>query len=120
MLFNSYIFIFVFLPITLLGFHVIGSQGRHKVALAWLVAASLFFYGWWNPAYLGLILGSMLFNYAMGVALSSRAGISPPPPPAHRLRPSWSQASPPTWLYWAITSTPTSSLKISTPYSAPA
>jgi D-alanyl-lipoteichoic acid acyltransferase DltB (MBOAT superfamily) len=81
MLFNSYIFIFVFLPITLLGFHVIGSQGRHKVALAWLVAASLFFYGWWNPAYLGLILGSMLFNYAMGVALSSRAGISPPPPP---------------------------------------
>ena len=79
MLFNSYIFIFVFLPITLLGFHVIGSQGRHKVALAWLVAASLFFYGWWNPAYLGLILGSMLFNYAVGVALSSRAGNGPTP-----------------------------------------
>ena len=79
MLFNSYIFIFVFLPITLLGFYVIGSQGRHKVALAWLVAASLFFYGWWNPAYLGLILGSMLFNYAVGVALSSRAVNGPNP-----------------------------------------
>lgn len=74
MLFNSYIFIFLFLPITLLGFHLIGSQGHHRVAGAWLVATSLFFYGWWNPAYLGLILGSMLFNYVVGVALSSRAG----------------------------------------------
>ena len=79
MLFNSYIFIFLFLPITLLGFHLIGSQGHHRVAVAWLVATSLFFYGWWNPAYLGLILGSMLFNYAVGVALNSRAGKSPPP-----------------------------------------
>ena len=88
MLFNSYIFIFLFLPITLLGFHLIGSQGRHRVALAWLVAASLFFYGWWNPAYLGLILGSMLFNYAVGVALSARAVNRPADPPPHsRLQP---------------------------------
>jgi len=69
MLFNSYIFIFLFLPVVLFGFHWIGSLGRHRVAIAWLVAASLLFYGWWNPAYLGLILGSMLFNYAMGVAI---------------------------------------------------
>ncbi len=79
MSFNSYIFLF--LPITLLGFHLIGSQGRHRVALAWLVAASLFFYGWWSPAYLGLILGSMLFNYAVGGALNS-APASPSPPPS--------------------------------------
>jgi alginate O-acetyltransferase complex protein AlgI len=69
-LFNSYAFIFLFLPITLLGFHLIGGRGHHRIAIAWLVAASLFFYGWWNPAYLGLILGSMLFNYAVGVSLS--------------------------------------------------
>jgi len=88
MLFNSYIFIFLFLPITLLGFHLIGSQGRHRVALAWLVAASLFFYGWWNPAYLGLILGSMLFNYAVGVTLSARAvNRTADPPPHSRLQP---------------------------------
>ena len=73
MLFNSYAFIFLFLPVTLLGFHWIGSRGRHQVAIAWLVAASLFFYGWWNPAYLGLIIGSMLFNYAVGVAILSQA-----------------------------------------------
>ena len=34
--------------------------------------ASLFFYGWWNPAYLGLILVSILFNYAFGVTLSDQ------------------------------------------------
>ena len=69
MLFNSYAFIFVFLPFVLLGFHWIGSLGRHRVASAWLVATSLFFYGWWNPAYLLLIFGSMLFNFAMGTAI---------------------------------------------------
>lgn len=72
MLFNSYIFIFGFLPIVLAGFFAIGARGHHRVAIAWLVGASLFFYGWWNPAYLGLILGSILFNYAAGVALGGR------------------------------------------------
>ena len=71
MLFNSYIFIFIFLPITLLGFHLIGKQGRHRVAIAWLVGASLFFYGWWNPAYLGLLLFSIIFNYSIGISLGS-------------------------------------------------
>jgi hypothetical protein len=69
MLFNSYEFIFLFLPITLLVFFSIGGRGHHRIAIAWLVGASLFFYGWWNPAYLGLILASILFNYATGVAL---------------------------------------------------
>jgi len=69
MLFNSYIFIFLFLPITLLGFHVIGARGHHRIAISWLVIASLFFYGWWNPAYLGLILISILFNYAIALSL---------------------------------------------------
>lgn len=71
MLFNSYIFLFAFLPITIYLFFYIGAQGHHRVAIAWLVAASLFFYGWWNPAYLGIMLGSILFNYAFGSTLSS-------------------------------------------------
>ena len=71
MLFNSYEFIFIFLPIVLFGFHLIGKQGNHRIAIAWLVGASLFFYGWWNPAYLGLILFSILFNYALGIKLGS-------------------------------------------------
>ena len=77
MLFNSYIFLFGFLPITLVGFYLIGGRGHHRVAMSWLVAASLFFYGWWNPAYLGLIFASMLFNYAMGLVLGGNAKHKP-------------------------------------------
>jgi hypothetical protein len=58
MLFNSYIFIFVFLPVTVIGFYAIGYLGYKRFAVSWLVTASLFFYGWWNPAYLWLIIGS--------------------------------------------------------------
>lgn len=72
MLFNSYAFIFIFLPIVLMGFFYIGNRGHHRIAASWLIAASLFFYGWWNPAYLGLILGSILFNYSIGIAITSR------------------------------------------------
>ncbi|MCB1851862.1 MAG: MBOAT family protein [Gammaproteobacteria bacterium] len=72
MLFNSYIFIFLFLPLTTVVFYLIGGLGRHQVAMAWLVAASLLFYAWWNPAYIGLILISILFNYALGLVLSRR------------------------------------------------
>jgi alginate O-acetyltransferase complex protein AlgI len=71
MLFNSYEFIFLFLPIALIGFHLIGKQGHYRIAIAWLVGASLFFYSWWNPAYLGLMLFSILFNYSIGVFLGN-------------------------------------------------
>lgn len=72
MLFNSYFFIFLFLPVVLIVFHFIGNRGHHRVAISWLVGASLFFYGWWNPAYLGVILTSIIFNYAIGVSLGSK------------------------------------------------
>jgi alginate O-acetyltransferase complex protein AlgI len=70
MLFNSIEFL-VFLPIVLFVFYTIGQLGHHRVAISWLVGASLFFYAWWNPAYLGLMLISIIFNFAVGVALSS-------------------------------------------------
>jgi len=71
MLFNSYEFIFLFLPTVLLVFHMIGRQGHQRVAITWLVGASLFFYGWWNPTYLGLLLFSILFNYSIGISLNN-------------------------------------------------
>lgn len=74
MLFNSFGFIFVFLPITLVVYFLLGRFQRHQAAMAWLVAASLFFYAWWNPAYLGLLIGSILFNFAFGTLLSRRTG----------------------------------------------
>jgi len=73
MLFNSHIFIFIFLPITLSIFFKIGRMGYSHFAIAWLAGASLFFYGWWNPAYLILIIGSILFNYTIGVLIVKQA-----------------------------------------------
>ena len=49
---------------------LLGKYSSRRVTLIWIISASLFFYGWWNPAYLGLILGSMFFNYAIGTVLS--------------------------------------------------
>lgn len=65
MLFNSYIFIFIFFPIVFLGFINIGKYS-HALASLWLAAASLFFYGWWDVRYVSLLLSSIVFNYAAG------------------------------------------------------
>jgi alginate O-acetyltransferase complex protein AlgI len=73
MLFNSYEFIFFFLPLTLAGFFWIGRWG-HGAAIGWLVLTSLFFYGWWNPVYLWLIAGSMVANFAIGRRLGRDYG----------------------------------------------
>lgn len=70
MLFNSYEFLFLFLPLTLIGFFLFARIGS-LIAIGWLVLASLFFYAWYNPAYLILILFSMVVNYAFGQLLSA-------------------------------------------------
>lgn len=62
MLFNSYIFLLAFLPVTAIGFFLIGRRSQ-MAAACWLAAASLFFYGWWNVRYLPLLLASITFNY---------------------------------------------------------
>ena len=66
MLFNSYEFLFLFLPITVAVFFVLGRFQQKGTALCWLVLASLFFYGYWNPSYLALIVTSMLANFYLG------------------------------------------------------
>ena len=63
MLFNSYIFIFLFLPITLAGYFLINRVGRHTLAQAFLLVASLVFYAYFNISYLWIIVISILFNY---------------------------------------------------------
>lgn len=65
MLFNSYGFIFLFLPLVLLGFFGLGRI-NHKCAAGWLAAASVFFYGYWNPAYVSLLFLSVGFNFCFG------------------------------------------------------
>lgn len=77
MLFNSHVFVLAFLPITMLGFFLLGRLQSTRAARVWLVAASLIFYGWWSWLYLGLLLLSMLANYAAGNAILSAREAAP-------------------------------------------
>ena len=70
MLFNSPFFIFIFLPITLIGFFLLGARSLHRLAIAWLVLASSVFYGWFNAEYLILLAFLIVFNYFCGIKLS--------------------------------------------------
>lgn len=72
MIFSSIEFLFVFLPICILIYFSLNKFRLFIAAKTWLVIASLFFYSWWNPIYLPLILLSLMFNYAIGVSLSSK------------------------------------------------
>jgi len=69
-LFNSFEFILLFLPITLLVYFVLLRKRLTIAAKSWLLFASLFFYSWWDARYLPLILGSILFNYTIGGLLA--------------------------------------------------
>ncbi|MEA2666682.1 MAG: alginate O-acetyltransferase complex protein AlgI [Candidatus Eremiobacteraeota bacterium] len=70
MLFNSYVFLFAFLPVVLAVFFALGHAGRRRAATVWLVLASLYFYAYWNLAYVPLLLGSLALNYGVGLGLS--------------------------------------------------
>lgn len=70
MLFNSYLFLFLFLPLTLAGYCVLSKQAGRRSAVGWLVLLSLAYYGWWNPKFLALIVASILVNFALGNVLA--------------------------------------------------
>ena len=72
MLFNSPVFIFAFLPIVLLGFYSL-ARWNARAAAGWLTLSSFVFYGWWNPAFLIILSGSILFNFAVSVVLRAVA-----------------------------------------------
>ena len=67
MLFNSYDYLLWFLPAALGTYFLLGRSPL--AAQAWLTAASLVFYGWWNPLHLPLVVGSIVFNFAVARAL---------------------------------------------------
>jgi D-alanyl-lipoteichoic acid acyltransferase DltB (MBOAT superfamily) len=73
MLFNSYTFLFLFLPFTLAGAFVL-ARHRTSFAVAWLVLASLFFYGWWSWRHVPLLMASIAFNYLAGEAIAKAGG----------------------------------------------
>ena len=76
MLFSSWQFILVFLPIAFFGYFWLNRLRLITAGKVWLVATSLFFYAYWDVRYLPLILGSILLNYAIGTGLAQ--GHRPP------------------------------------------
>ena len=72
MLFNSYPFVLVFLPLVIAGFALLSRWWARTAVLGFLILASLAFYAWWNWKFLPLILFSMLFNFSLGTRMQRR------------------------------------------------
>lgn len=71
MLFNSYIFIFLFLPLALLGYYAFNYMKRNKIAKVFLIGMSLWFYGYFNKSYVLIIVGSISINYILSKYIGS-------------------------------------------------
>jgi alginate O-acetyltransferase complex protein AlgI len=72
MLFNSFSFLFLFLP-PVVGIFFALARLNHQWAAGWLAVASLFFYGWWDVSYIPLLLASVVFNYWAGKCIGQAA-----------------------------------------------
>lgn len=76
MLFNSFEFIFVFLPVVLLAYFSLNRLNLHQWAKGVLVLASLYFYAFFNTSYLPIIVSSILVNYGVAVGMKKWDGIT--------------------------------------------
>lgn len=70
MLFNSYTFILIFLPLVATGYFLLHKYGPAKWAFLFLLAASLCFMSFWNFYFALALMSSILFNFACGTMLS--------------------------------------------------
>ncbi len=70
MLFNSFEFIFLFLPMAVGGYHLFRSRGQIDLSHYWLIACSLLFYSWSAPRNVPVLLASLVFNYAIAQWMS--------------------------------------------------
>jgi alginate O-acetyltransferase complex protein AlgI len=77
-LFNSFVFLFGFLPLALAGYHGLRHLGRHESAKVFLALASLFFYGWWDVRYVPLVIISVAANFAIGLLLGAKGAARAP------------------------------------------
>lgn len=76
MLFNSYVFVLLFLPLCLLGYFTLQKMGTGAAKL-FLFGMSLWFYGYLNPRYLAIICSSILINYGFSILMRRTPGHRP-------------------------------------------
>ena len=69
MLFNSYIFVFFFLPVVLFGWHGLNHFGKYKLAQVFVILMSLWFYGYFRYQYLFIILSSIAVNWLISLGI---------------------------------------------------
>jgi D-alanyl-lipoteichoic acid acyltransferase DltB (MBOAT superfamily) len=69
MYFNSYIFIFLFVPLTVAGYFALDHFGKKRIGQAWLVLMSLCFYSYGTPWLFFLITASMAGNYIFSILM---------------------------------------------------
>lgn len=72
MLFNSYEFIFIYLPIVFITYFLLAHYRKIRAASAWLFISSLGFYGYWDVSYVPLLMGSIIFNYIVGAMIERK------------------------------------------------
>ena len=77
MLFNTFSFLLLFLPVVAIGYALIRKHAGQPMGQAFLLCSSLFFYGYAKPKYLPLLLVSILFNWAIAVWIGSADATSP-------------------------------------------
>ncbi len=73
MLFHSFPYVLAFLPVVVIVHFVLAERAGRRSAQAWLLASSIFFYGWGKPSNLLLLFGSILFNWAAARAMAAAA-----------------------------------------------
>ena len=71
MVFSSYVFIFAFLPVVLSVYYALSNLKNGIYQRLFLIAASLFFYGYYNTKYLILITASIAVNYGIALAIQT-------------------------------------------------
>ncbi|MBR2179460.1 MAG: MBOAT family protein [Selenomonadaceae bacterium] len=69
MLFNSYEFIFLYIPIVFIMYFALAKYFGKRSAIFWLVITSFFFYGYWDWHYVALLFLSICFNYTIGTRI---------------------------------------------------
>lgn len=74
MVFSSYIFLFAFLPLVLAGYFLLSRVKNPIFQRLFLIAASLYFYGYFNPSYLLIIVVSIIINYLLAYIMDRGQG----------------------------------------------
>ena len=76
MLFNSYIFIFLFFPLAIVGYYTFHRFNKPRLALGYLLCMSMWFYGWNSIQYLLILIASVILNYFLVELLDRAQGLS--------------------------------------------